>query len=168
MLVPRTVWKIYNNTVFSEEPVAIVLQFGNFDERSNAKLTFENSEGDLITVSLSGEGWGEIVSESEFPSIMLYDTGINSALKITVKGGSGNIVIEDITTDGSLKSITAKNCDLNGDITIDGILIKLVLNNVLNVAGIWKFWAYVTIAGKSYPGEPIRLRFRTEGSFRNN
>jgi hypothetical protein len=84
----------------------------------NVKLTLKDTKGDDVTFALKGGGYGLIdPCDSSFSQIELYDTTDKSALTISTKSKAGSSV-GSIYCDGPMKSITAKNIDLTGDLEI--------------------------------------------------
>lgn len=60
--------------------------------------------------------------------------------------------------DGTTDKWTAATIDAFG-----GIIKYDVPQNILNVAGIWKMWAYITYSNGSYPGEVFEIEIFKEG-----
>jgi hypothetical protein len=91
-----------------------ILQFGNLSGTKNTKLAVNDACNVLVTFSLTGGGYGEVIG-ANFGQINLYNTGDKSQLTITSKTETS---IGDINSNGPLKGITAKTAELSGSITI--------------------------------------------------
>ena len=92
-------------------------QFGTVGGK-NIKLIQKDCDGNNVTFSLTGGGYGEVNStDCAFSTINLFHTTVNSALTISTKGkvytSAGSIICN-----GPIKSITAKTTELSGSITI--------------------------------------------------
>ncbi len=102
--------------------------FGTFGNRRNVKYTRDDCFGVPVTFSISGPGYGGIItSDCNFSKIVLHGTSEQSKFTITSKYP---ISIGDIVVNGPLKSIIAKTTNIRGDITLAGSLGILVLNDV--------------------------------------
>jgi hypothetical protein len=94
---------------------ASTVQFGNVGGK-NVKQTLPDCDGNSVTFSLTGAGYGELDnSDCSFGEITLYNTTEKSQLTITSKTETS---IGDINSNGPLKAITAKTAKLSGSITI--------------------------------------------------
>jgi hypothetical protein len=96
-----------------------VFQFGSVSGSKAQNLVITDPCGVLVTFSLTGGGYGEILGGGNFEQITLYGTGDKSQLTISAKGNKP-INIGSITCNGTMKGITAKSATINGDITING------------------------------------------------
>jgi len=103
--------------------------FGNIPGNKNAKFTAPDVCGVLVTFSLTGGGYGEIVGDANFNQVNLYGTGEKSQLTIAAKTETS---VGDINSAGSLKTITAKTTNLRGNIKVSGSLASLIINDVNN------------------------------------
>jgi hypothetical protein len=105
--------------------------FGNIPgTKNNIKLTVKDSCDTPVLFSLTGGGWGE-VSGGANNQIILRDTTEKSLLTISMPKGK-TTTINDITVNGSLKSIMAKTTNLDGWIEITGSLGAITLDNAQN------------------------------------
>jgi hypothetical protein len=99
-----------------------VIQFGNIPGQKNTKLILTDCDGNNVTFSLTGGGYGEIdACDCTFSTITLFDTTEKSALTISTKG-KVHTSVGNIICNGPMKSITAKTAKLSGDITIGSAL----------------------------------------------
>ena len=127
-------------------------KFGSFDSQKNAKLTLQDCNYNDVTFSLSGPGYGEIDCEDcNFSLIALYNTNEKSGFTIKTKGKTETSV-GNIISDGPLKSITAKTTDLRGDITINGSLGMLTLDDVAD-------GHMITIGPSANPKAGVLMKF---------
>jgi hypothetical protein len=127
-------------------------EFGNIPGNTkNAKLTVPDVCGVYVTFSLTGGGYGEIVGDSNFSEVLLYDTGEKSLLTITTKT---EISVGDINSDGPLKGITAKTTNLRGNINVSGSLASLIINDVDDSND-----HTVTVGSSSNPKAAVSLTF---------
>ncbi|MFZ0034837.1 MAG: right-handed parallel beta-helix repeat-containing protein [Sedimentisphaerales bacterium] len=96
----------------------------------NVKLTLTDCNGNNVTFALTGGGYGLMdPCDCTFEQIELYGTTKKSVLTISTKGKTETSV-GNIISDGPLQGIMAKTTDLRGDITIDGSLGTLTLDDV--------------------------------------
>ena len=128
-----------------------VSRFGDFEGQKNIKVTLNDINGVPVTFALSGGGHGEVSDDTAFSQITL-DTTEKSAFSITTKGKGITTSVGDITVNGPIKSITAKTTDLAGNITIDGSLGSLMLNNVSGDR-------IITIGSSSNPKAGVLMKF---------
>jgi hypothetical protein len=92
--------------------------FGTQGTMKNVKLTLKDSKGADVTFALSGGGYGLIdPCDSSFGRIELYGITDKSALTISTKSKAGSSV-GSIICNGPMKSITAKNIDITGEMII--------------------------------------------------
>jgi N-acetylneuraminic acid mutarotase len=127
-------------------------EFGDIHGNTkNTKLTVPDVCGVSVTFSLTGGGYGEIVGDSNFSEVVLYDTGEKSLLTITTKT---EISVGDINSDGPLKSITAKTTNLRGNINVSGSLASLIINDVDDSND-----HTVTVGSSSNPKAAVSLTF---------
>jgi The GLUG motif len=89
-------------------------EFGSFDGKKNVKLMLKDCDGNNVTFSLTGGGYGE-VNDCSFSTITLYDTTEKSTFTIKSKTETS---VGDINVNGPLKAISATNIELHGSITI--------------------------------------------------
>ena len=105
------------------------VNFGTFDNKKNVKLTLKDCNNNDVTFSISGPGYGQIDSgDCTFSSIALYNTTEKSVLTIKTKGKIKTSIGSVIVT-GSLKGISAKTTNLQGDITVTGSLGILTIGD---------------------------------------
>ncbi len=111
----------------------------NLDAKGKAQ--FYDANGDLVTVSLTGGGTGTLYFAHDGPCdidyIKLTGTTEKSSLTINTRGST---TINDIIVYGPLKNISAKTTDLLGDITVNGWLGKIMMDDVaddhfINIGG---------------------------------
>jgi hypothetical protein len=129
-------------------PATLTFSVGVTVNSTTAKsLTYTDGNGNKITVALVGGGTAQVLFDGSGTSqvikgprgsgtllitgsnlaisgISATGTKITSALNITHRG-SGTITVGDITTDGSLGSLSAPFANLTGDLTVNGVLRTL-------------------------------------------
>ena len=101
-------------------PGVPVFEFGQVDGRQNKNLSIADDDGDVVTFKLSGGGMGS----SWGNQVGLINTTAKSVLSISVKrgkNGDGLYHIGDITSDGLLKSVSAKSVVLSGEMLINSL-----------------------------------------------
>ena len=101
-------------------PILAVFEFGRVDGRSNKNLSIADGDGDVVTFKLSGGGMGSFWGNQ----VGLIDTTATSTLSITVKKGKygdGLYHLGDITSDGLLKSISAKSVVESGEVLLNSL-----------------------------------------------
>jgi len=112
--------------------------FGDFFHGTNLTTTINGVD---VTFMLIGAGSGTVVaSGGEQIDINITGTDTTSRHVITTRGGSNRFLVNDITADSSMASITGRTTDLSGDITIPGIVGSIQLadvsgNHVIDILG---------------------------------
>jgi hypothetical protein len=125
--------------------------------------TITNSDGGLVTVQLSGAGTLSVtlVNTNQGPinQILLQNTDGTSALTIKVKKshtGNGQITINSISGNGSLKNLIAKSADLVGSgINLGGFIRILTIGNLTSSA--------ITLGGAGVATNALTLGSFTAG-----
>jgi hypothetical protein len=102
-------------------------KFGTFDSYTNYKLTVNDRNGNPVTFTLTGGGYGEIAGGSDFDSIIIKEANTSSNLIIKSKSET---IVNNITVEGSINSILASKTNIHGNITVEGSINKLFINNV--------------------------------------
>ncbi|HUS91547.1 MAG TPA: lamin tail domain-containing protein [Phycisphaerae bacterium] len=104
-----------------------------FDAKTPASWQDEN--GEWVTVRLSGPGAGTVylaqAGGCDASRIILAGTTDQSAVTIATAGAGSETVVGDVIVHGSLRSLTARSTDLGGDLTVDGLLGSLTLDDVV-------------------------------------
>ncbi len=113
----------------ADEP-EVLWKFGTYDDQKNARVNITDGDGNPLALSLRGGGYGEVIQEQDSVSLELYDTTDRSSLKISAKDRSAGGTIGGIVVNGSLRQISAKGIDIEGDITVTGSLGKVILDDV--------------------------------------
>ncbi len=119
----------------------VAWQFGNVPGRSgNTKLIAINDDddptdpeaGEVVTASLTGAGYGEVIFDGIIPdgTIQFFDTDTSTKVKLTVKGGDGEVEIGSLEADEPIGSFDGKDVLLQGNADFDGGIDKLVLGNI--------------------------------------
>jgi hypothetical protein len=117
-----SVWTINDGADYPKlawQPVSPPLprRFGGVNGKI-VKLTLKDCDGNDVTFSLTGGGYGEVNNtDCTFSTINLFGATEKSALTISTKSKIWTSV-GDIICDGPMKSITAKTAKLSGNITI--------------------------------------------------
>jgi len=97
---------------------AFDVNFGSFDMHKNIRRTLKDCDGNDVTFSLSGGGYGRIeLRDCGFGQIELFETTDKSVLRISTRGGV-RTEIDGIICNGPLKSISAKTAKFSGSVTI--------------------------------------------------
>lgn len=134
-----------NDTDASVETGEVMWAFGNVGTRKNVKLKVDDGTG-LVTFALTGPGTGVVAPPSgpgvNFDSVTLTGTTIASNLKIsTTRKNLTKIDTISVLDDappgspltGSIKSIQAKNVDLETGLLVDGLLGSLTLHDISSI-----------------------------------
>lgn len=119
-----------NNLVVSDNTFEVAWLFGTFPGASNLKQTLEDADGTLTTFSLAGPGFGEVldVTDAGF-QLQFNNTTTKSAATVTTgRGTTTSLASVDVL--GSMKSLVAKTADLRGNVTVDGTLGTLTMDDV--------------------------------------
>jgi hypothetical protein len=93
--------------------------------------TFTDASGDTVTISIKGPGTGQLLFEdagnADPTSLVL--TGTSPASSVTINAGGAGTRLGGMTVTGALKSLTARNTDLAGTLSVVGTVPKLQLRN---------------------------------------
>jgi len=119
-----------NNIDVTSTSQLVAQSFGNLDEQRNVPLYLTVEDDIQVKLSLRGNGYGQV--EGMLSQIELFDIDENTRLMIDII--TENIVsipVGDIIVNGNLHSISASNCDLQGDVTVTGSLRSLTINDIL-------------------------------------
>ncbi len=108
--------------------------FGNVGLSKPAKLILTDSDGTIVTFSLSGLGTGEVIKTLDGWQVVYTGTSAKSTATISTKkskliGDDGKASIDSITVEGAIKSISAGSVNLTGNFTVDDSLGTLTLGN---------------------------------------
>ena len=103
--------------------------FGNVGKK-NHKLSFLDGDNTRVTLSLKGGGSGQAFFDGTNVDIVLTGTTGSSSLSFSGKGGNGRVGVRNIMAGGALKSVTGKNTDLTGTLSVNGNLGKVTLGRV--------------------------------------
>ena len=125
--------------------------------------TITNSDGDLVTVHLSGAGTLSVTlvntNQGPIDQILLQNTDRTSALTIKVKKshtGNGQITVNSISGNGSLKNLSAKSADFVGSgINLGGFIRTLTIGNLTSSA--------ITLGGAGVATNALTLGSFTAG-----
>lgn len=117
-----------NNTTLGGE-VAVAWQAGNVGARRNVKLAYTLPGATTTnTLKLTGGGTATVQPNGSGAAITIASPTAKSALTLTTPAGQ-TAQLTGITSDGPMKSITAKTSTVQGNITIAGPLASLSLQN---------------------------------------
>lgn len=111
-------------------------RFGDVDGKKT-KLTLTDSDGTLVTFSLSGHGTGVITASAGGGwDLNLVNTDSKTAAAVSTKRSAapaddGKSVLGDINCLAAVKSITAKTTNLRGDLTAASTLASLTMSDVI-------------------------------------
>ncbi|MDD4892027.1 MAG: DVUA0089 family protein, partial [Phycisphaerae bacterium] len=116
-------------------------------------VVFPDQNGDIVTVKLTGKGFGVVMfvhnTPSDMAAINLAGTDAKSKLAVTVRkagAGDGRTPLPALTVDGSLGGLDVRACNLADDILVDGGVGKLQ-------AGVVTGGHTITLAGgTTFPG----------------
>jgi len=88
-------------------------------------MKVSDTDGDVLKFSLSGTGTGTLTGD-DLDTLALTGTSASSVLTITVirsGGGDGRLTLKGITSDRLMKRITGKAVVVDGDVTINTLLV---------------------------------------------
>jgi|GEM_PF-5898647 len=120
-----------NNSAASDDSMEVVWRFGNFGDRRGVKLVVPDSNGNLVTFSMKGEGAGDVLGGSDFAELSLVGTNAKTSVNITTKGGV-TTTLHDITSTNPLGVFNAPKANVTGDFVADGIIYNIRLGDVSN------------------------------------
>ncbi|NLF31643.1 MAG: hypothetical protein GX591_12240 [Planctomycetes bacterium] len=142
-----------NNTVMAAAPDEIVWAAGDVDGRTVRSFTVEDpqEDGDQATFSLRGAGTLSIVpGEDGIDQIVIEGTDDRSVITIAVKGGDGEMFVDDLVVLGDVATINAPGVFITGNVTIGGFCRTLILGTV-------DVGHTITINGDQVPVDPADL-----------
>jgi len=123
-----------NNLAATTTQNEVVWKFGNVGTRKSVKLTLADTDGTLLTYSLSGKGTGEpLAGELHFTGTNLQSKASISTKKSSTPGDKGRYEAPadfKILVDGTLGRLTASKADITGPFNVTGDLRALRLGNV--------------------------------------
>lgn len=103
-------------------------QFGMVNgKRTN--LIVPESDGSRITLSLAG-GTGTAYQVGNRIALVINDLGRGVALSVSGRGGSGHVSLGDVTVSGTLKSMFARNGNLQGTLHVTGAIGQMALGDI--------------------------------------
>jgi hypothetical protein len=118
-----------DNVGFGKKVHALTNQFGkatvNFGSSQNpdivtrdgVKLVFQEADGDLVTLGLTGAGTGQVKLNGDLVNIIVQDTTSTSALTAGVTGIEGRAVINGVEIPKTIGAVNFAKVDLNGFFT---------------------------------------------------
>ena len=118
-----------NNTYVTPSAQTVGQSFGNLDVQRNVPLQLTLGDGSVVEMSLRGNGYGQV--DGLLEGIQLFDTDSQTQLEIKIVSGADSVPLGDVNVIGSLSSLVASDCDLQGNITISGSLKTLRLHDTL-------------------------------------
>jgi hypothetical protein len=121
---------------FNVNAFAAIGRFGDVDGKKT-KLTLADSDGTLVTFTLSGHGTGVVTASAGGGwDLNLVNTDAKTAVAVSTKksgapGDNGTAELNDINCLAAVKSISAKTTNLRGDLTAASTLASLTMNDVI-------------------------------------
>ena len=125
-----------DNVAASSGAAALAYEFGNFSGRKNVKLVVGDTNGAVDTFSLMGHGSGELQPDGGTFDLVATGTDAATTISIAAKGGPAQATLDNITINGSLKSLAAATTNINGNITFaasglnTGVISTLAVHNM--------------------------------------
>ena len=146
--------------------VAAPNRFVSLSAKTPAKYTDAN--GDLVTITLSGPGSGQLgfFGTANSDPLTFTLSGTTAKSRITIHTRKGVTTLNNVAVTGALAAFTAGTTDLDGIFTISGTL------GSLNLAGVAGSYSTVTITGTSVPtmfslGTVTDLTLTTSSAIKN-
>ncbi|MBN2375102.1 MAG: choice-of-anchor L domain-containing protein [Sedimentisphaerales bacterium] len=121
-----------NNTTSTDLDVR--WRFGSWDEdgdgtidRSNVKLSVNDTDGTLCTFTMSGAGYGEL-NGPNFMTMTLNNSTIASKVAIKTNGGTiPGTTVQNVTADGDLGDLKASTTNLGNSFSAVGQVNKMLM-----------------------------------------
>jgi uncharacterized delta-60 repeat protein len=91
-----------------------------------------------LKVTLKGGGTGQVFQDQSNPGqlrVALTGTTAKSVLGVKGKGAAARLAVNNVSTDGPLAKIVARNLDVSGTLFVNGPVTSLSLGNVKGTAG---------------------------------
>lgn len=128
---------IQNNIVADPIARTVAWKFGGFDGRTNVPLTLAGNNNKLILLKLTGPGMGVVTRSASSPAGKIsYDvtiTNSTAATSVVITTGAGSdVVLGNVDVHGPIKSISAGQLALVGNLAIDGSCTTLTMGDVGN------------------------------------
>jgi hypothetical protein len=111
-----------NNTAVSATPFESTSAFGQLTGQRGAVRQIRGDEdGSKIYFTLSGPGTGTVTRDADGGiDVVLDGTTPSSHFTVTVRGGDGVTMFDDLTVNGSVAALSLPKVNLTGDITVAG------------------------------------------------
>ena len=135
-----------NNIVVAAGTQTVAWQFGNVGGENKA-LTLRDHDGDRIRFQLQGDGYGEITEVDGVRQLTVYGTTDRS--EVVIKANGNGHTLGDISIAGDLKRFDDSDTDLTGNLSVDGSLATLKLDDVSD--------AQITIGQGSHPERKVDI-----------
>ncbi len=121
--------------------------FGQVGGKKGRKLTFQDADGTVVTISMKGAGAGQAYYDGS--SLDLILTGVNnSSLVLTTKGGDGRVSLRNVQADGGLKAVSGKTTSVAGTFAVtSGNVGKVSLGNLTGTLAVAGSIASLVFAG---------------------
>ncbi len=159
-----------DNVAVSPGAATLAYEFGNFSGRKNVKLVVGDMSGAVDTFSLMGHGSGELQPDGGTFDLVATGTDAVTTISITAKGEPAQATLDNITINGSLKSLAAATTNIGGNITFvasglnTGVVSTLAVHNMGDGSAITipGASAALTLEGDNFSGvsvnsaEPIK------------
>jgi len=147
-----------NNTAATDAAVDLALRFGTFGTHRNSSLALQGSAGNRITFALSGAGFGEVQRSPSyadaFDVVTYFGTGARSSAAITCTRPDAGVLLKDVVVEGSLRSLAARDADLDGTVYVSGTLGSLRLDQLFSKS-------LIDIRGTATPAVPTAVTLGT-------
>ena len=125
-----------NGGVDTSAPITVKIRIAQTFSKTVKLAALTDSNGTLVTFALSGNGTGQVLSDSDGSFVLtLSGTDAKSNLTVTTKkstqpGDDGLAKLGKIQVNGTLGSFTAKTSDLADDFTATGSVNALTVRNI--------------------------------------
>lgn len=119
-----------NDTAATTSTIDINYAFGNVNGKPNVPLTVTMPNGNTVTFSLRGLGFGQVVNADGRIFVALQGTTTQSLFRIDPAKRNLGASISGLTVNGSLKELIADRIGVDGNVTISGAVGKVILGNI--------------------------------------
>jgi len=104
-----------NNVATGDSQIEMIWQFGDVGDRVQpVVLRLEDADGSEVTFSLTGAGTGEVALTPDGFDLTVHGTSATSVVTVSVVGGDGKTILQDVLIDGGLAAFNAPRAMLSG------------------------------------------------------
>ena len=125
-------------TAATSTPYVATTSFGQVGTRRNVRYTFADSDGSLVTFSLSGPGTGVLSTDGDELNVTINGTTAASRFNAIARGGNSGepneVYVANFTINGPMAAVNGKAVEVTGSFTV-GDVRTVTLQDVHGIHG---------------------------------